>query len=41
MRDIDLIQDYNGVLHVLVHKIHLEVGAIGVPPRAPLEWKVD
>ena len=32
MRDRALIQDENGVLHIPVHKIHLEVRDIGGPP---------
>ena len=41
MRDSALIQHDNGVLHVPVHKIHTEVGAVGGTPWAPLNRTVN
>ena len=41
MRTSAAIQDENGVLLVIVHKIHTEVGEIGCPPWAPLDRIVD
>ena len=36
-----LIQEDNGVLHIPVHKIHPEFGAIDGPPWAPLDRTVN
>ena len=37
----DLIEDHNGVLHMPVHEMQLEVGANGLPPWTHLNWAVN
>ena len=41
MRDIELIQDDNVVLHVPVHKMNPKVGEISGLPWSPLDWTVN
>ena len=38
---IYLLQDHNGISHMVVRKVNPEVGPVDIPPLSPFHWEPE